>query len=105
MRTTRLLPLLTGLALALGACGGSGLEAEIAEDLAEGSFGMISDSEAQCLAGAIVDAMGDDKARQYAAAMAGDVEAAAESEPLTDEEQAAMSQGFMDCDADLMGDL
>jgi hypothetical protein len=77
--------------------------ADIADDLVASSQGAISQDEALCAAEAIVDALGD-QAETYAAAMAGDVEAAMAAEPLTPEQQTAMTEGFETCDFDLFGD-
>jgi hypothetical protein len=103
MRPRLLGPTAALLVLSLSACGGSGVTADIADDLVASSQGAISQDEALCAAEAIVDALGD-QAETYAAAMAGDVEAAMSAEPLTPEQQAAMTEGFESCDFDLFGD-
>jgi len=89
------------LPLILVACGGdagNGIRGEIAQDLFEGSEGMISEEEASCAADVIVDVLGEEQAEMYAAAMSGDLEAASEMDPPTPEQQTAMAQGFQECD-------
>jgi hypothetical protein len=104
MRTRLFGPTAALLVLTTSACGGgAGVTADIADDLVASSQGAISQDEAMCAAEAIVDALGD-QAETYAAAMAGDVEAAMEAEPLTPEQQTAMTEGFEACDFDLLGD-
>lgn len=92
------------LALVLAACGSADneLRNEIAADFERSSQGMISGEDANCMADAIIGALGADKARVYHKAMSGDLEAAAGSEPLTPEEQRRMTEAFEECDAAMM---
>jgi len=86
--------------LALTACGDdrSALRTEIAEDMARSTQGAISASEAECLADAMIDALGVEQASLYHRATTGDLQAAADSEPLTPEQQQKMTEGMTACD-------
>ena len=87
------------LALSLTACGNdrSELRDEIANNMVESSQGAIEQADARCFADALIDALGVDQARQYFSDTTGDWEAAAASEPLTDEQQQKLAEGIMAC--------
>jgi hypothetical protein len=85
-----------------GACGGDDLRDEIADNILASAHGMISESEAECAADAIIDALGRENARNYASLMAGDLEAAGRMEPITAEQEQAISEGLEACDFEMM---
>ena len=97
------LVLCAGLVAGIAACGGDDdLRDAIASDFHESSMGMVSEEEAECAADAIIDALGREQAEIYSAALSGDMEAAGRAEPLTEEQQTAMAEGFEACDFAMM---
>ncbi len=88
------------LAVGLTACGGderTELRDEIATQMVETSQGAIERGDALCFADALIEAMGVEQARQYYRATTGDWEAAAASEPLTEEQNQKLAEGIMAC--------
>ncbi len=103
MKSAPILALAAALLLGVAACGGDDdVRDAIAQDFYDSSMGMISEAEAECAADAIIDALGRDQAEVYAAALSGDMEAATNAEPLTQEQQTAMAEGFEACDFAMM---
>lgn len=87
------------LMLSLVGCGDerSELRDEIADEMVRSSQGAIEQADARCFADALIDALGVDQATQYFRATTGDWDAAAASEPFTDEQQLKLAEGIMAC--------
>lgn len=93
--------ILAALTLGLSACGGDGdIAARIADDLESSTNGAVSGADARCAADAIVDALGADRARSFADAMDGDLDAAAAVGDIEPERFQAMGEGLLACDVD-----
>lgn len=90
------------LFLAAG-CGGEGqdldaLQDSIAQDLYTTALGTISEEDAYCTAGVFIEILGPDQAQIYAAALAGDMDAASQVEPMSEEQQLGLSRMLERCD-------
>ena len=86
--------------LGLTACGGSGVAAQIAEDLEASTGGAISGADARCAADAIVDALGTDQAQTFFDASQGDMDAAVAMADIDQEQMMEMGQAVAACDVD-----
>ena len=96
----------TGLLLLVlipAGCGGGGqdldaLQERIGQDLYTTALGTISEEDAHCAAGVFIEILGPDQAEIYASALTGDMEAAGQVQPMTEEQQLGLGRALERCD-------
>lgn len=101
--TVALWPVLLVLLTVAAGCGGEGqdldaLQERIAQDLYTTAYGTISEDDAHCAAGVFIEILGPDQAEIYSSALTGDMEAAGQVEPMTEEQQLGLSRALERCD-------
>lgn len=89
--------------LFLAGCGGDtqdldALQERIGQDLYTTALGTLSEEDAHCAAGVFIEILGPDQAEIYASALTGDMEAASQVQPMTEEQQLGLGRALERCD-------
>lgn len=74
------------------------LQERIGQDLYTTALGTISEEDAHCAAGVFIEILGPDQAEVYASALTGDMDAAAQVQPMTEEQQLGLGQALERCE-------